>query len=130
MNRPTHTVVTGAKREEPQRSALDFLASDVLLSGDEVMFRDSVRMFVADRILPGINEWFEAGRFPLELAPEMGSLGLLGTQLHGYGCPGSTATMYGLACLELEGGDSGFRSFVSVQGSLVMFPIWKYGSEE
>src|ERR1700687_2215843 len=122
MNRPIQTSVKDAAGTERQLAALDFLMSDSLLSSEEFMFRDSVREFVADRLVPGINGWFEAARFPLELAPEMGSLGLLGTQLHGYGCPGSTAIMYGLACLELEAGDSAFRSFVSVQGSLVMFP--------
>jgi glutaryl-CoA dehydrogenase len=120
----------GAKEGERNLTALDFLVSDSLLSSDELLFRDSVRGFVADRILPGINGWFESGSFPLEIVPEMGRLGLLGTQIEGYGCPGSTATLYGLGCLELEAGDSAFRSFVSVQGSLVMFPIWKYGSEE
>ncbi|TMD52046.1 MAG: acyl-CoA dehydrogenase [Chloroflexi bacterium] len=94
------------------------------------MIRDTVRKFVHDRILPGIEGWFEKGVFPKEIAPELGRLGLLGMHLHGYGTLGVSATSYGLACLELEAGDSGFRSFVSVQGSLAMFPIWKYGSEE
>lgn len=80
--------------------------------------------------MPGIEKWFEAGEFPVEVATELGSLGLLGMHLEGYGCAGTNAVSYGLACLELEAGDSGFRSFVSVQGSLAMFPIWKYGSEE
>ncbi len=80
--------------------------------------------------MPEIAGWFERGHFPRELAKELGGLGLLGMHLHGYGCAGTNAVSYGLACLELEAGDSGFRSFVSVQGSLAMFPIWKYGSEE
>jgi glutaryl-CoA dehydrogenase len=82
------------------------------------------------RVVPGLEEWFEKGEFPVAMARELGDLGLLGMHLEGYGCAGSSATSYGLACLELEAGDSGFRSFVSVQGSLSMFPIWAYGSEE
>ena len=109
---------------------LDFLGLDALLTDEERMVRDSVRRFVADRVLPGIEKWFEAGEFPHEVAPELGRLGLLGMHLEGYGCAGTNAVSYGLACLELEAGDSGFRSFVSVQGSLAMFPIWRYGSEE
>src|ERR1700682_610559 len=109
---------------------LDFHDIDGLILDEERMIRDTVRQFVRDRVLPGIEDWFEAGHFPLEIAPEIGKLGLLGMHLHGYGCLGASATSYGLACLELEAGDSGFRSFVSVQGSLAMFPIWKYGSEE
>ncbi len=111
-------------------SALDFLAIDRLLSEEERLIRDTTRSFVADKVLPEIAGWFERGEFPLELAKELGSLGLLGMHLQGYGCSGTSAVSYGLACLELEAGDSGFRSFVSVQGSLAMFPIWKYGSEE
>ena len=111
-------------------NALDFLGIDALLSDEEKMLRDSVRRFVADRVLPGIEKWFEEGEFPHEMAPELGRLGLLGMHLEGYGCAGTSAVAYGLACLELEAGDSGFRSFVSVQGSLAMFPIWRYGSEE
>jgi glutaryl-CoA dehydrogenase len=109
---------------------MDFLRIDALLTGEEKMVRDTARRFVADRILPGIEKWFEAGEFPREVAPELGRLGLLGMHLEGYGCAGTNAVGYGLACLELEAGDSGFRSFVSVQGSLAMFPIWRYGSEE
>jgi len=108
----------------------DFLEIDGLLSGDERLLRDTVRQFVADRVLPDVGEWFDEGYFPRELAKEMGSLGLLGMHLDGYGCAGMSAVDYGLACLELEAGDSGTRSFVSVQGSLAMFPIWAYGSEE
>jgi glutaryl-CoA dehydrogenase len=116
----------------PTRSPdpLDFLALDVQLSDEERDVRDTVRAFVRDRVLTGIDEWFEGGHFPAEVATELGRLGLLGMHLEGYGCAGASAVQYGLACLELEAGDSGFRSFVSVQGSLAMFPIWKYGSEE
>ncbi len=109
---------------------LDFLALDAQLSDEERAVRDTVRAFVRDRVRSGIDEWFERGVFPAEVATEIGGLGLLGMHLEGYGCAGASAVQYGLACLELEAGDSGFRSFVSVQGSLAMFPIWKYGSEE
>ncbi len=108
----------------------DVLATDSLLSDEERLLRDTVRQFVGDRILPEVGEWFDAGTFPAEMAKEFGSLGLLGMHLEGYGCAGTSATAYGLACLELEAGDSGARSFVSVQGSLAMFPIWAFGSEE
>src|SRR5437588_5565429 len=108
----------------------DFLDLDALLSDEERELRDTVRRFVRERVLPGIADWFERGEFPVEMAKEIGSLGLFGMHLSGYGCAGASAVQYGLACMELEGGDSGFRSFVSVQGSLAMFPIWKYGSEE
>jgi len=110
--------------------ALDFLDIDSELTSEERQIRDTVRQFVRDRVMPGIEKWFEAGEFPIEVATEIGSLGLLGMHLEGYGCAGTNAVGYGLACMELEAGDSGFRSFVSVQGSLAMFPIWKYGSEE
>lgn len=110
--------------------AADFLALDELLADEERMIRDTVKRFVDTSVLPGIEKWFEAGEFPQEMAQELGSLGLLGMHLKGYGCAETNAVSYGLACLELEAGDSGFRSFVSVQGSLAMFPIWKYGSEE
>ena len=109
---------------------LDFLDLDRLLSEEERLIRDTTRDFVADKVLPEIAGWFERGHFPRELAKELGGLGLLGMHLHGYGCAGTNAVSYGLASLELEAGDSGFRSFVSVQGSLAMFPIWRYGSEE
>ncbi len=109
---------------------LDFLDLDHLLSDEERQIRDLVRAWVGDNILPGIEGWFEAGEFPKEIALQLGELGLLGMHLAGYGCLGANAVSYGLACLELEAGDSGFRSFVSVQGSLCMFPIWRFGSEE
>jgi glutaryl-CoA dehydrogenase len=109
---------------------LDFLDLDRLLSEEERLIRDTTREFVADRVLPEVAGWFERGELPRELAKELGDLGLLGMHLEGYGCAGTNAVSYGLACLELEAGDSGARSFVSVQGSLAMFPIWRYGSEE
>jgi len=109
---------------------IDFLGIDALLTDEERLIRDTTREFVADRVLPGIAEWFEHAVFPKEMATEIGALGLLGMHLTGYGCAGTNAVSYGLACLEMEAGDSGFRSFVSVQGSLAMFPIWKYGSDE
>src|SRR5919107_2829882 len=110
--------------------ALDFLDLDHLLSEEERLIRDTTRGFVADRVLPEVAGWFERGHLPKELAKELGGLGLLGMHLEGYGCAGTNAVSYGLACLELEAGDSGARSFVSVQGSLAMYPIWRYGSEE
>jgi len=109
---------------------LDFIDVDHLLSEEERAIRGTVRDFVHERVLPGIEEWFENAEFPREIAAELGKLGLLGMHLTGYDCAGASAVSYGLACMELEAGDSGFRSFVSVQGSLAMFPIWKYGSEE
>ena len=110
--------------------AEDFLELDRLLGEEERLLRDTVRRYVRERVSPGIADWYDRGVFPLELATEMGELGLLGMHLEGYGCTGTSATQYGLACMELEAGDSGFRSFVSVQGSLAMFPIHAYGSEE
>ncbi|MFN8233535.1 MAG: acyl-CoA dehydrogenase family protein [Actinomycetota bacterium] len=109
---------------------MDVLEIDRLLSDEERQIQALVREWVADNILPGIEAWFEEGLFPREVATELGSLGLLGMHLDGYGCLGANAVSYGLACLELEAGDSGFRSFVSVQGSLCMYPIHRYGSEE
>jgi glutaryl-CoA dehydrogenase len=115
---------------EPDINPLDFLAIDRLLTEEERAIRDAVREFVRSEILPGVAEWFERGEFPRQVAKGLAGLGLLGMHLTGYDCAGANAVSYGLACLELEAGDSGFRSFVSVQGSLCMFPIWKYGSEE
>jgi glutaryl-CoA dehydrogenase len=108
----------------------DYLAIDALLDDEERAIRDTVRQWVRERILPEIAEWFEQGILPRELAQEVGQLGLFGMHLDGYGLPGASAVAYGLTCLELEAGDSGIRSFVSVQGSLAMFSIWKWGSEE
>ncbi len=108
----------------------DFLNIDALLSDEERDIRDTVRKFVAERVTPFVGDWFEQGTIPRELPPAVGRLGLLGMHLEGYGCAGASATAYGLACMELEAGDSGVRSLVSVQGSLAMFAIWRWGSEE
>jgi glutaryl-CoA dehydrogenase len=108
----------------------DFLGVDQLLSDEERDIRDTVRAFVRSRVVPEVGDWFEAGRIPRELASDLGKLGVLGMHLEGYGCAGSSATAYGLVCLELEAGDSGVRSLVSVQGSLAMYAIWQWGSEE
>jgi glutaryl-CoA dehydrogenase len=108
----------------------DYLDVDALLDDEERLIRDTVRRFVADRVLPHVGEWFEEARIPRGLAPELGKLGLLGMHLEGYGCAGASATAYGLACMELEAGDSGVRSLVSVQGSLAMYAIHRWGSEE
>ena len=123
-------VHTHNKREVQLPAATDLYNVDHLLSEEERMVRDTVRQFVRDRVLPVIDEHFEAGTFPRELIPEIAELGLLGMHLDGYGCAGLSAVCYGLACQELEAGDSGLRSFVSVQGSLAMFPIFAFGSEE
>jgi glutaryl-CoA dehydrogenase len=110
---------------------LDFFKLDTLLSDEEKLIRDSVRSFVNDRINPIIADCFEEGRFPKELIPEMASLGLFGSTLpEKYGCAGVNGVSYGLICQELEAGDSGIRSFVSVQSSLCMYPIFQFGSEE
>jgi glutaryl-CoA dehydrogenase len=109
----------------------DLLGIDALLTDEERAVRDTVRDWVKSRVMPEIAEWFERGEIPSrDLAKELGGMGLLGMHLEGYGTAGAGAVMYGLACHELEYGDSGVRSLVSVQGSLAMFPIWKYGSEE
>jgi glutaryl-CoA dehydrogenase len=110
---------------------IDFLDIDHLLSDEERLIRDTVRRFVSDRVLPEVAGWWETGDVPArELVKEMGAIGLLGMHLEGYGCAGTSSVSYGLACLELEAGDGGIRSMVSVQGSLAMYPIWQYGSEE
>ena len=112
-------------------SPLDLLAFDNLLSDDDRALRDLVRRVVDEHVRPYIGQWFEDGQFPSrDLAKRFGQIGLLGMHLHGYGCSGSSALAYGLACMELEAGDSGLRSLVSVQGSLAMFAIWRWGSEE
>jgi glutaryl-CoA dehydrogenase len=108
----------------------DYLEIDALLSDEERDIRDTVRAFVNDRVVPNVGEWFEEARIPLELARELGEIGVLGMHLHGYGCAGASATAYGLTCMELEAGDSGLRSLVSVQGSLAMYAIHRWGSEE
>jgi glutaryl-CoA dehydrogenase len=108
----------------------DFLAIDALLDDEEKAIRDTVRKFVRERIVPDVGTWFEEGILPRELAKEVAQLGLFGMHLQGYGLPGASSVAYGLTCLELEAGDSGIRSLVSVQGSLAMFAIWRWGSEE
>ncbi|MFI5064943.1 MAG: acyl-CoA dehydrogenase family protein [Streptosporangiales bacterium] len=108
---------------------LDVLRLDAQLTPEEILVRDTTAAFTAERVMPHIADWFEAGTLPRELAPELGKLGLLGMHLTGYGCAGMGAIAYGVACRELEAADAGLRSLVSVQGSLAMFPIWKYGSD-
>ncbi|MFC9909136.1 acyl-CoA dehydrogenase family protein [Streptomyces sp. NPDC127197] len=110
----------------------DPLGIDDLLSPEDLAVRETVRRWAADRVLPHIAEWFEAGELPgiRELAKELGGIGALGMSLSGYGCAGASAVQYGLACLELEAADSGIRSLVSVQGSLAMYAIHRFGSEE
>ena len=113
------------------QTPLGLFGTDGLLGEEELAIRETVRRFVEDKIRPQLAGWYEAGTVPArDLAKELGSLGVLGMHLEGYGCAGTSATAYGLACLELEAGDSGLRSLVSVQGSLAMFAIWKHGSEE
>ena len=113
------------------QSPLELFDTDSLLTEDDLAIRDTVRRFVDDKVRPHLAEWFESGQVPArELSKELGALGLLGMHLDGYGCAGTSATQYGLACLELEAADSGLRSLVSVQGSLAMYAIWKHGSEE
>jgi len=108
----------------------DYLDLDSLFTPEELALRDRVRGFVDERIRPNIAEWYESAHFPRELVKEMAALGLLGMHLEGYGCAGRSAVEYGLAAMELEAGDSGIRTFVSVQGSLAMSAISKFGSEE
>ena len=118
--RPVETLV------EPS----DLINFDALLTEDELALRAQVRVFVNEQIRPNIADWYERAHFPLEIVPEMAKLGLLGMHLSGYGCAGRSAVDYGLAGAELEAGDSGLRTFVSVQGSLAMSAIYKWGSEE
>ena len=108
----------------------DFLDIDRRISDEERLVRDTVRDFVTTRVTPRVGEWFERGAVDRELITEMGKLGLFGMHLDGYGCAGTSAMAYGLACTELEAGDSGVRSIVSVQGSLAMYPIWAFGSQD
>ncbi|MFW3475960.1 acyl-CoA dehydrogenase family protein [Streptomyces microflavus] len=116
----------------PPFDATDPLGIDDLLGPDDLAIRDTVRTWATDRVLPHIAEWYEKGELPgiRELARELGALGALGMSLDGYGCAGASAVQYGLACLELEAADSGIRSLVSVQGSLAMYAIHRFGSEE
>src|ERR1700722_12626270 len=109
---------------------VDFLKFDSLLNEDERMVRDTARAFVEDNLIPIIEDCFREGRFPRELVPQMGQLGFFGANLHGYGCAGMSNVEYGLVTQELERGDSGIRSFVSVQSALVMYPIHAFGSDE
>ncbi len=113
-----------------QIDPLDFLQVDRQLTDGERAIRDRVRAFVDEHVIPNIEGWFERGEFPVELSKGFGDLGVLGMNLDGYGCAGSSAVEYGVANREVEYGDSGLRSFVSVQGSLAMFPIHRYGSAE
>jgi glutaryl-CoA dehydrogenase len=119
---------THARKAAPP-DAVDFLDVGALLSDEERMIRETVRSFVRAQVLPDIAQWFEEGFLPRELARELGALGLLGMHLRGYGCAGTSAVAYGLACLELEAGDAGVRSFASVQGSLAMYAIYRWGDE-
>ncbi|GGC68560.1 acyl-CoA dehydrogenase family protein [Hoyosella rhizosphaerae] len=112
-------------------SLTELFAIDTLLTDDERQIQSSARAFAAQQLGPHISDWYEAGTLPVrEVAQEFGRLGLLGMHLHGYGCAGTTATEYGLACMEIEAIDSGLRSLMSVQGSLAMYAIYAYGSEE
>ena len=108
---------------------VDYYDIDELLTEDERLIRDTVRNFVDERIIPRVGRWFRDGVFPMELAAEFGRMGLLGMTLKGYGCAGVGSVAYGLACQELERGDSGIRSFASVQGALAMYPIHTFGSD-
>lgn len=122
---------TSESSKLPPFDPADPIGIDDLLSAEDLAIRDTVRDWATDRILPHIAEWYENGELPgiRELARELGSLGALGMSLQGYGCAGATAVQYGLACLELEAADSGIRSLVSVQGSLAMYAIHRFGSE-
>src|SRR5579871_1064050 len=109
---------------------MDYLKIDSLYDEQALLVRQTARQFVDDRVMPRIRDCYRNAEFPVDLIPEMGRLGFLGANLEGYGCAGMNSTEYGLVMQELERGDSGVRSFVSVQGSLVMYPIYTYGSEE
>ena len=111
-------------------SETDLLRIDDQLGDEERLIRDTVRSFASDHVLPNIADWFEAGMLPRSVLTELGKLGLFGMHLTGYGCAGTGPVAYGVACRELEAADTGLRSAASVQGSLAMFPIWKYGSDE
>ncbi len=108
---------------------VDFIQFDALLSGDELLARDTTRQFVEDNVMPIIEQCNRDGRFPRELVQPMGQLGFFGANLEGYGCAGMSNVEYGLVMQELERGDSGLRSFVSVQSALVMYPIYAFGSD-
>ncbi|PKW06865.1 glutaryl-CoA dehydrogenase [Streptomyces sp. 1222.5] len=121
-----------ASAKLPPFDAADPLGIDDLLDPEDLAVRDTVRSWAADRVLPYVADWYEKGELPQirELARELGAIGALGMSLTGYGCAGASAVQYGLACLELEAADSGIRSLVSVQGSLAMYAIHRFGSEE
>src|SRR6476659_11452130 len=109
---------------------VDYLLIDSSFNEQELLVRQTARQFVDDRVLPVIRDCFREARFPSELIPELGRLGFLGANLEGYGCAGMNNVEYGLVMQEIERGDSGLRSFVSVQGALVMYPIYSFGTEE
>ena len=109
---------------------IDFYNCDDLFTEEEILIRDSVRQFVSDQLMPVINKHNREGTFPAHLVPGLGELGVYGASLEGYGCAGVSPTAYGLMMVELERGDSGLRSFVSVQGALCMYPIHRFGTEE
>ena len=111
-------------------SGVDYLLIDSLFSEQELLVRQTARQFIEDRVIPIVRDCYRDGRFPTELIPEIGALGFLGANLEGYGCAGLSNVEYGLIMQEIERGDSGLRSFVSVQGALVMYPIYTYGSDE
>jgi len=119
-----------AKSSASKLDPLDLFDVRSALSEEECMVQDSVARLVDEKVLPIIQKCFEQHRFPQELVPELAALGLLGSSLHGYECAGLNGISYGLICQQLERGDSGIRSFVSVQSSLCMYPIYTFGSEE
>jgi len=122
---------TQLSNDDVTQTPLELFGTDDLLEPDEVAIRETVRRFTEDRVRPHVEQWYDEGTIPArDLAKELGSLGLLGMHLEGYGCAGTSATAYGLACLELEACDSGLRSLVSVQGSLAMFALRSFGSEQ
>lgn len=130
MTTPRTEVGRNGREASENPPGHDFLNIEAHLSEEELAVRNSARSFVREKIKPNIKDWFDAAVFPKELVPEFADLGLLGMHLEGYGCAGKSAVEYGLACMELEAGDSGLRTFVSVQGSLAMSAIYKFGSEE
>ena len=109
---------------------VDYLLLDSQLTDEEKLVRETARRFVDEQVAPLIRDCYREGRFPSELIPEIGRLGFLGANLEGYGCAGMSSTEYGLIMQEVERGDSGLRSFISVQGALVMYPIHAFGSDE
>ncbi|HEU5479660.1 MAG TPA: acyl-CoA dehydrogenase family protein [Candidatus Tumulicola sp.] len=121
------TAAAGRRAASPD--AIDFIDVASQLSDEERLIRDTTRAFVRANVLPNVAEWFEEGVLPADLGRELGKLGLLGMHLHGFGCAGASAVAYGLACMELEAGDSGVRSFASVQGSLAMYALYRWGDD-